>query len=232
MFSLHSENDGKVYRYERKFYLPDISFAEVEAHVRLNPGLFSEIFHSRWVNNIYFDTQDLDCFMDNVEGGLFRMKERIRWYGSLLGPVEKPILEFKLKRGLVGRKESFRMAPLNFDDAFDRRTSNEWINTSDIPGAIKLRLLNSVPSLVNRYLRKYFLSADGKFRITIDSELEFHFVGPHNNSFTHPVTNNRDIILEMKYDVENDDMASIITGSFPFRVTKSSKYVQGIVLTS
>lgn len=231
MFSLHSDNSGKAYRYERKFYLPDIGFSEVEAHVRLNPGLFHEIYHSRWVNNIYFDTPDHECFKDNVEGSLFRTKERIRWYGELFGLIEKPMLEFKLKRGLVGRKESFKLHSFVLDESFNLEAIAEFIDGSDIPEPVRLRLRNAFPTLVNRYQRKYFLSADSRFRITLDSGMEYYQVGPNNNVFLHPVINDRDIILELKYDVSSDDAASEITGGFPFRVTKSSKYVQGVEAT-
>ena len=35
-------------------------------------------------------------------------------------------------------------------------------------------------------------------------------------------------ILELKYSIDNDDHAQIITNHFPFRLTKNSKYEVGI----
>ena len=53
-----------TYRYERKFIIPSLSEQMVEILVKLNPAMFSEIFHRRYVNNIYFDSIDLVNFFD------------------------------------------------------------------------------------------------------------------------------------------------------------------------
>jgi hypothetical protein len=39
------------------------------------------------------------------------------------------------------------------------------------------------------------------------------------------------VIMELKYDECNDLSAEKITNSFPFRLTKSSKYIMGIQAT-
>ncbi|NPA45408.1 MAG: hypothetical protein GXO49_07735, partial [Chlorobi bacterium] len=39
---------------------------------------------------------------------------------------------------------------------------------------------------------------------------------------------NNSVVLELKYNQENNDKASAISSQFPFRMTKNSKYVNGI----
>ena len=44
----------------------------------------------------------------------------------------------------------------------------------------------------------------------------------------HRVANDHDVIVELKYDTEHDEYANRISASFPFRLSKNSKYVNGI----
>ena len=76
------------YRYERKFFITSLSRFEVESIVKLHPAIFSEIFHERFVNNIYLDSSDLINFYENIEGQSNRIKIRIRWYGELFGYIK------------------------------------------------------------------------------------------------------------------------------------------------
>ena len=84
------------------------------------------------------------------------------------------------------------------------------------------------PSLLNRYSRKYFLSADKKYRITIDNNLYYLKISRTNFSFMNCFINRNNIILEIKYN-ENDDVnIDQITQSLPLRYSKNSKYIDGI----
>ncbi len=105
------------YRYERKFLVTEVDVAELDALVRYHPAVFSGIYHPRSINNIYFDSLDGTSHLENVEGNASRVKFRIRWYGDLLGQVDKPVLELKIKRGFLGRKESFRLTPFYLDES-------------------------------------------------------------------------------------------------------------------
>ena len=99
----------KIYRYERKYFITKITGKDIDSIVKLHPAIFSEIFHERSVNNIYFDTPDLNNYFDNIDGNMYRVKSRIRWYGMTFGVIEKPVLELKIKNGLLGRKESYSL---------------------------------------------------------------------------------------------------------------------------
>jgi hypothetical protein len=83
-------------------------------------------------------------------------------------------------------------------------------------------------ALVNRYLRSYFANPDGQFRVTIDTSLTFYKVNPLVNRFLVRDINHHAVILELKYDRDYEDLAERISNAFPFRVTRSSKYVEGV----
>ena len=215
-------------RYERKFVISGISRPGIIQIVKSHPSAFSEIFHQRSVNNIYLDTPNLTFFQDNVVGKSRRKKVRIRWYGDLYGRIEKPILEFKLKVGAVGEKLSFRLKAFTLDENFDQNTLLESFAASDLPDWVREDILPLEPHLLNCYTRKYFLSFDKKFRTTIDNQLIYHDISRRNNSFIKKSVNETDIIVELKYNFKDDDVANSVSGNFPFRMTKSSKYVNGV----
>lgn len=222
------KNDNHNYRLERKFFLTGVTKHEVESAIKHHPAMFSEIYHQRFVNNIYFDSLDLKNYFDNVEGSTRRKKVRIRWYGELFGPVNKPVLELKIKDGFLGRKESFPLPPFEIDQNFNVLTISKMIAKAKIPELRKTELKSLQPVLLNRYTRKYFQSADKHYRITIDTDLIFYRIGQHNNSFLNKFTNDYNVILEVKYDQDQDERASFLTAHFPYRLTRSSKYVTGV----
>ncbi len=217
------------YRYERKFLISGLTRQEVESLVRLHPAMFSEVYRQRFVNNIYLDSSDMRSYFDNINGSQHRRKLRIRWYGNLFGAVEEPILELKTKDGLLGRKLSFALSPFSIgerDLRFDKITNA--VKGSDIADAVRMEFTSLEPVLVNRYSRKYYISADGDYRITIDSDVVFYRVNTHNRCLSHKSSDSADTILELKYHQDRDYRAKRIASHFPFRMTRSSKYVSGI----
>ena len=99
------------HRYERKFFITELSQYEVECIVKIHPAIFSEIHHKRFVNNIYFDSYNLKNFRENIEGATDRIKIRIRWYGDLFGYIKKPVLEIKIKKEFLNKKISIPIKP-------------------------------------------------------------------------------------------------------------------------
>ncbi len=218
----------KTYRYERKFIASPLSKEETESLLRVHHAGFKEIYKERFVNNIYFDTPALDFYYDNVEGRHDRIKVRIRWYGNFTGRIETPILEIKKKSGTVGTKESFVLPAFEFNSSSDLSNAVDAVRKAELPDDIRVKLLNLAPVLANRYKRKYFLDISGKFRATIDSDIEYY---PLLNVFDFGSIEAKDyskIIVELKYDAEDNSRIADIIGHFPFRLTKNSKYVTGI----
>ena len=220
-------NELSDYRYERKFSLPGLSKQEIERIIKFLPGFFSEIFYERLINNIYLDTFNNTSYFDNINGLRDRKKVRIRWYGDLFGIIEKPILEFKMKKGLLGFKASYPLSEFTFNKDFEKKTIKNLVNFSDLKDIIKLELDTLEPTMVNRYKRKYFQSADKRIRITIDTEMTYYDVNMHYNSFLHNLIDQTGVIVEIKYNASDDGFVKSLLRSIPFRVSRSSKYING-----
>lgn len=214
-------------RYERKFVVDSQPYASIEQNVRLHPSAFSEIFVPRFINNIYLDTFEFDFYNDNVSGKSSRTKARIRWYGERFGLVEKPVLEFKIREGALGNKRSFPLKPFTVDQHLNLEVLKKVFRQSDLPDWGYDLLIQLRPALLNSYLRKYFMSFNSKFRLTLDSELNYFGIGADNNNFNESYASD-ELIVELKYERQFDDEAAFVTNHLPYRLTKSSKYVNGI----
>lgn len=215
------------WRFERKFIISGLSKYEIESIVKLHPAMFCEIYQERAVNNIYFDTFTMSNYLDNINGNSQRIKVRIRWYGNLFGKILKPVLEIKIKKGVVGSKASFPLDSISIDNNLTIDNIYKVFKKTDVSEVVKLYLMNLRFSILNCYTRKYFQSADKRFRITIDSNMRFIKLFPMQNVFLNESVDYNTTILELKYE-KDDNYAERITNFFPFRLTRSSKYVTGI----
>ena len=229
--SANGGSGDQRYRYERKFVAEaDRSF--VESVVRYHPALFRPIFHSRWINNIYLDTLALESYEDNVAGSSCeRIKVRIRWYGDLLGVVDNPVLELKIKHNIVNRKESFALGPFKMTDRLSTRDIRQLFRQADLPEGLRHDLCKLEPTLLNRYRRTYYRTPDRAFRITIDSDLAFHAMKSSGTVESTRWCAGDYSILELKYPQDAATRGHEITQHLPFRLSRSSKYVSGIERT-
>jgi len=218
----------KNFRYEHKFFLKDISVEEIENILKLHPAMFREIYHKRSVNNIYMDSYNLQHFFDNVYGVSKRLKVRIRWYGNLFGFIKNPNLELKVKHNFHIGKLIHLLHSFALDNNFSAEVIHSTLKKSDIAEPLKLYLAELYCSLLNHYDRKYFLSSDGNYRITLDTNITFYKLNMYTNNFLHKITNFNNVVMELKYNKPYDEFAENITRHLPFRMTKNSKYVNGI----
>ena len=179
------------------------------------------------MNNIYFDSPKFQDFYDNVDGNSKRGKLRLRWYGNLFGDVEKPVVEAKIKSGDLGTKRTLRTEPFCMQEKFEPAILEDLLEK--LPASASKPFLEGFrPTLVNNYVRRYYLSADQRFRITVDHSLKYYKIGLSKVAVLTPLTDRRKIIIELKYDQAHSDAAREVTRFLPFRVTKNSKYVSGI----
>jgi hypothetical protein len=215
-------------RYERKFLILRASVREVETVVKRNPAFFREIYHERAINNIYLDTPSRRYYFENVDGFSTRRKARIRWYGDLAGFVPKPILEFKIKDGLLGCKKASPLRPFTLDERFSYEHLRELLRTGPLAAETRALLQFLEPALINRYRRKYYLSADGLYRVTIDFDLQFYNVHPWGAGFLSRYLLSDRMVLELKYGRSHHHHASEIASALPFRLSRMSKYVLGM----
>lgn len=218
------------YRFERKFRVPERTRQEIQAVLRLHPALFSPIYQPRHIHNIYLDTFALDNYEDNMAGIGQRCKVRIRWYGSLFGEISSPTLELKLKANLVGTKDSYPLQPFTFTRGFDVAAVQDVFRDSDLPAGLREDLSCLQAALVNSYYRSYFLSADKRFRVTVDSDMEYLGIRPSSNRFLHRIRDRENIVVELKYQESDDRLARGVASRFPFRLSKNSKYATGLQL--
>jgi hypothetical protein len=217
------------WRYERKFEAHGLPLPEVEHALRLHPACFRTAYPSRQVNNLYFDSPDLRWFATHVNGAPTRFKLRIRWYGAARGLVPAPVLELKLRRGMVGSKARFALPPLEYGPDLDvaalRRETLRRVPDREVAEA----LAGAEPVLLNRYHRRYLLSADRRFRMTVDSALRFETAGARPIGALSLFEERGAVVLELKYGVGDDGGAARVAGALPFRLGKYSKYVQGVL---
>ncbi|MDC0198361.1 polyphosphate polymerase domain-containing protein [Candidatus Thioglobus sp.] len=216
-------------RYETKFSVSSLNSHEIENIIKAHPAMFHEIYYKRNINNIYFDNFDLTSYKDNIEGERDRKKIRIRWYGDLFGQCNNPILEIKYKTGLLGWKERHKLRNFTLDrkEHFDHRKIFDHLSTGQDFDIMKLDLQFMTPTLLNRYERTYYSSFDKKYRVTLDNKMEFYSINPIGDYFE-TFSDEEKTVVELKYNQHFADGARRITSSFPFRVTKNSKYVIGV----
>jgi len=225
---MKDELKNKNWRYERKFFISDLRSAEVEATVKLHPAMFKENYPERYVNNIYFDNIDYKNYFDNQMGIFRRYKIRMRWYGEVRDVIENPILEVKFKFNYLGTKLSYMLNSLDIGNGIKSEIIKQNLKQSQIPHPLLVELCNCDIKLLNRYKRKYFQTCDGAFRITIDTKMEYYKLNQNINNLLDKVIDLNNVILELKYDKAYDDIAGNITSHFPFRMTRSSKYMSGV----
>ncbi|WFS61819.1 polyphosphate polymerase domain-containing protein [Pseudodesulfovibrio thermohalotolerans] len=214
--------DGTLsYRYERKYVVPFHMLPNLGAILRRSRFGFREIYAERNVLNVYFDTPMFRFYHENVQGVADRKKVRIRWYAD--GPLSgKCRLEIKRKSGLVGAKNVYPLTLENGDVMGFR-----FLEELPLPDDVRFELSELRPTLFNKYKRRYFLSADGRFRMTID----------HSLHYSHPSVLSRGAcmgspdrmaVLELKYAHEADCDAAYVTSDIPLQLSRKSKYVTGI----
>jgi len=195
MMLAYVKNHSLEPRLERKYYISDYQGYILKSYITLASMGLKEIYYKRKINNIYFDTDDLAFYKDNLIGAKDRLKLRLRWYGE--GKMKNPNLEIKMKEADLIYK---LVTPFN--------------HKLDLP--IKELIKRLKPSVENSYYRRYFLTANKKLRLTVDTKIVF-------GKIKSPKT-----VVELKYAVEDEPLATNLISQFPLLLQKNSKYVDGM----
>ncbi len=198
-------------RYERKYQVASHDYHRVYDLIMNNPMGFERSYDDRKVNSIYYDDINYSCYNDNLTGVAERVKYRVRWYGDILDLVPNPILEKKIKKGLLGTKEY-----TNIDDFELRRGAPNLLDHVHTTNVL-------IPTVLVRYDRTYFESYDKKIRATIDRNIEYGIVS--NRKMVGQFYQDPKVILEIKYDQSDEEDAQDCLQSIPYRLSKNSKYV-------
>ncbi|HET7872862.1 MAG TPA: VTC domain-containing protein [Terriglobales bacterium] len=214
-------------RFERKFVFETLSVPELQALIRRHPAGFREAYPPRIVNNIYLDSLGLTSYHDHINGSSKRSKTRVRWYGPPSARISKPLLEQKVKSGQISGKIVEQLPDLTLNGEGACGAIQQALTQTAAPDVLKLHVRQLVPSLFNRYERWYYVSADGRYRLTVDAGLQFGTPETQSACQRLPVTG-QTVLLELKFLPDCAEGAERITNAFPFRLTRFSKYVFGI----
>jgi hypothetical protein len=214
-------------RYERKFVVLGHSVAEVRAVLDRHAALFRTAYPPRTVNNIYLDTTGLSDYRLHVNGAAARTKTRVRWYGELRGPA-CPVLERKQRVGSLGGKETFNLPQVGIEAGDGWTALSGALTGADLPDFLRHVVACRTPTLLNRYHRHYLNSADGRFRITVDSQLRFARAVPFDLARLEAAPPVPGVIVELKYAPADAEDAEAVGHALPFRLGRFSKYVLGV----
>lgn len=245
----NNSNSLPQLRYERKYLIPSHCPEYLETLVMMHPFFFKQIYHPRIINNIYFDNHTLDSYFANLDGLGDRHKYRVRWYSpvvkegniktTLTTNTSSPHFEIKHRAGDSIRKFLFssgtayqaihQLLPVEIRNLFALESS---INENDLSGqshGVSLSHVKTLkPIIFNSYERKYFLSHNKKVRVTIDSQVKFLEIRNGTINWTRvwllPAT-----ILEIKGELADDSLIAECAKYLPLPLTKSSKYVLGVM---
>lgn len=215
-------------RFEIKVPIPLNRLQMVENWLMLHPLQFMVHHPDRYVNSLYLDSHNLTRFEENLSGISQRRKTRIRWYGDVASP-ERCNLEFKYRRGGKGSK---RIYPV--DIVWDKQKAL-WSHIvtncrQQLPLEAQLAWeCESVPVLISRYRRRYFISACGQIRATFDDQMQC-FEQRYSDRIN--VSKSRSlgdyVLLEIKTDAQHEALLSDLVSTCPLRPSRHSKYVNGI----
>lgn len=217
-------------RYEVKFAAREQELDRVLHWLRLHPAAFAERYAPRRVNNVYFDTHDYAAFAEKLAGVSERSKLRYRWYGGAALP-DVGVLERKCRRNVFGWKQAFEVAA-----APRASTWPEFAGAlrDAVPAAARHLLAeHPVVVMINRYDRRYFESADGRVRATVDTglvALDQRLDPRPNVDRAAPLTPR--VVLELKFARDDRDLAAEHMRDVPFRVSAHSKYALAVVALS
>lgn len=210
----------KINRYERKWlYKTNDHLTLINCLIRSN-FFFNTQYSNRRVNSIYFDNSNYSSIRQNLDGVSEKQKIRVRWYGKQ-NQLMNPILEIKSKKGMVTKKEIYKIKELeglNFPDLNNLELIKNVINSKNISK-------NTIwPILTTNYDRQYFISNNGKVRATVDHNL--HSINLKNLSQIEIVKNfSFTCVLEVKYPTNLDKYVRSNLKEITLRLSKNSKFI-------
>jgi hypothetical protein len=209
-------------RLEKKFvFLPGdsrkIEILKIE-------GFFKKIYYKRRVNSIYYDTIDLNCLWDNINGFSNRDKYRVRWYDD----INNSEVFFEKKKKINQATQKTKISLGKFKNQEDL---NIFLKSKEFDNSLfKITTLNLVQVLTVSYSRDYYMDNEKKLRITFDENIKTHqnFEG----NFFKNLANISNNILEFKYLLEDSNYVrqKMYNLNFNLRNQKFSKYVQSFMI--
>jgi hypothetical protein len=216
-------------RYEYKITCDELYLPEVRSWVRLHPSAFVEAYPPRQVNSLYFDTPQADCLHDNLMGASERRKLRFRWYGPDVSAV-RGVLELKCKANQLGWKRNcpipiiFDLAGISWADLIQQMRQHAegivalWLSSAD------------QPVLLTSFVREYYESIEHQIRVTVDyAQAVYEQLTYSAPNLAIKTPHRAQVVIEVKSDSGLSRRVSDVASSFPLRVGRNSKYVNGVL---
>ena len=208
----------KNLRYEKKWICNNLTYEKIYYNLSKSNFFFQKHHRNRVVNSVYYDDKNFSSILNNIEGEFRRRKYRIRWYGN--SNFQKTFyFEKKNKIGFVSFKEKkkivlSRRIDVTKLDNFDKIKNNFNLNA---------KILDKIkPVIFIKYERTYLVSSDKLIRATIDRNISYNKFFSLSFSIPRKIDS---YIIELKYKTVLDNYFRNKINNFPFRYTKSSKYV-------
>ena len=193
------------FRKEKKYKLT-VSDQNILKNKLIDKGM-KILYPKRTVNSVYFDTNNLDFYLNSEEGVLPRKKIRLRWYDK---DIKKIFKEIKIS-SIEGRFKTSE--PFLYNENIFKNNIQLLDNEF---GILK-------PQMQITYSREYFFFND--LRITFDSNIQYI----DRSSLNNIITKDKETVMEIKVNFKtNDDYIEKIIG---YPTSRFSKYSRSILYT-
>lgn len=210
-----------------KYLLPDLlNFLQPDANATAS-GFYR-------VSSLYFDTPDLACYRNKLDGLLFRRKLRIRIYPDK--PDSLAFLEIKQR---VNRTVQKRRVPMSLEDAYSLCSGNR-IDCDDADDQevldevhYMIESLHLRPQNVISYNRQAFVGhmVDPGLRVTFDTMIRSRRAGfdlEHLHRSNQLVWPAQHTVMEVKMNERIPHWLSNVLARHQCILTRVSKYCLGI----
>lgn len=218
------------YRTEWKYSAKETELISVREKLSsiLSHDRFSNEAGKYFVHSMYFDDIDDTCARKNVAGDGRRFKYRLRYYNNspsfLLLEKKEKNNAFCYKRSSLIDKETYRsLMAGNVDKLLwsDKQVLKEFAHDVLTRGFM--------PKVIISYQREAFVEPISNVRITFDSHIVasddfYHFF---DNFHSTPIINDKQIVLEVKFDYVLPAYISEIIQSKQINHQSFSKYFMG-----
>ena len=195
-------------RIEQKLELNKHHYLDLLKWIKNNGG--KVLYPERTICSRYFDNNNMQMYLDTIEGLIPRKKIRIRTYGS----DELSLSNNKYKLEIKMSTEHSRYKKIN---------SN--INLGSL---LKDGYFDNLYGICNQlldisYVREYFLVKN--IRVTIDKEIKYRLIDLNNN-FKKSFFEDQSYVFEIKADIDTN--LSYLLNNFDFPRSRFSKYERAL----
>jgi hypothetical protein len=206
--------------------------------VRMQTDAHQVVHGPALITSLYYDTRDLRCYWEKIEGLRFRRKLRIRVYGPPEAINDDTTVFVEIKQR-VNRVTQKRRIPLTYKDArvlCDERTDpdNPEVRQEFVNEVLTLvHALDLQPTAITNYQREAYVGvdADTGVRITLD-----HRVRGRNRDFylgtvgatNHFIIPSHLAVVELKANERVPAWFTDLAAELNLNTVRISKYCQSI----